>query len=34
MESWWTPETSETDFRGQNSITCDVLYIVGKDLGM
>jgi len=30
MESQWTPETSENDFRGQNSMSCDVLYIIGK----
>jgi hypothetical protein len=26
----WTPETSERNFRGQNSMDCDVLYITGK----
>jgi len=30
MESRWTPETSESDLGGQNSISCDVLYIIGK----
>jgi hypothetical protein len=30
MESRWTPETSESNFRGQNSMACDVLYIIGK----
>jgi len=30
LESRWTPETSESDFRGQNSMTCDVLYIIEK----
>jgi len=30
MESWWTPKTSESDFRGQNSMTCGVLYIIEK----
>jgi len=30
MESRWTPETSESDFRGQNSIAYNVLYIIGK----
>jgi hypothetical protein len=25
-----TPETSESDFRGQNSMACGVLYIIGK----
>ncbi len=30
MESWWTLETSESDFRGQNLMDCGVLYIIGK----
>jgi hypothetical protein len=30
MESQWTPKTSESNFRGQNSMACDVLYIIGK----
>jgi hypothetical protein len=30
MESRWTPKTSECDLRGQNSMSCDVLYIIGK----
>ncbi len=30
MESRWTPETSESDFKGQNSMACDILYIIGK----
>jgi hypothetical protein len=30
MESWWTLKTSERDFRGQNSLACDVLYIIEK----
>jgi len=30
MESRWTPETSESDYRGQNSIAYDILYIIGK----
>jgi hypothetical protein len=30
MESQWTPKTSETDLRGQNSIACGVLYIIEK----
>jgi len=30
MESQWTPEISESDFRGQNSMACDVLYIIEK----
>jgi len=32
MESWWTPETSENDCRGQNSMACGVHYIIGKFL--
>jgi hypothetical protein len=30
MESQWTPKTLESDFRGQNSMSCDVLYIIGN----
>jgi hypothetical protein len=30
MESQWTPETSESDCRGQISMDCGVLYIIGK----
>jgi len=30
MESRWTPETSESDCRGQTSISYGVLYIIGK----
>jgi hypothetical protein len=30
MESRWTPETSESDCKGQTSISCGVLYIIGK----
>jgi hypothetical protein len=30
MESQWTPETLESNFRGQNSIACGVLYIIEK----
>jgi len=30
MEFRWTPETSESDCRGQNSMACGVLYIIGK----
>jgi hypothetical protein len=30
MESRWTLETSKSNFRGQNSITCGFLYIIGK----
>jgi hypothetical protein len=32
MESRWTPETSETDLRGQISMACGALYINGKIL--
>jgi hypothetical protein len=30
MESRWTPKTSESDLKGQNSMACGVLYIIGK----
>jgi hypothetical protein len=30
MESQWIPETLESDFRGQNSMDCGVIYIIGK----
>jgi hypothetical protein len=30
MESRWTPETSESNCRGQTSMDCYVLYIIGK----
>jgi hypothetical protein len=30
MESHWTPETLESDLRGQNSMDYGVLYIIGK----
>jgi len=30
MESRWTPETSESDCKGQNSMACGVFYIIGK----
>jgi len=30
MESQWTLKNSERDFRGQNSMACRVLYIIGK----
>jgi hypothetical protein len=30
MESRWTSKISESEFRGQNSMACDVLYIIGK----
>jgi hypothetical protein len=32
MESQWTPEISESDFRGHNSMACGVLYIIEKIL--
>ncbi len=32
MESWWTFETSESDFRGQNSMACGIFYIIEKVL--
>jgi len=32
MESQWTPETSESDCRGQTSMDYGVLYINGKIL--
>jgi len=30
MDSQWTPKTSESYFRGQNSKACGILYIIGK----
>jgi len=30
MDSRWTPRNSESDLRGQNSMSCGVLYIIGK----
>jgi hypothetical protein len=30
MESRWTPETSKSDCKGQTSMYCGVLYIIGK----
>jgi len=30
MEFRWTPKILENNFRGQNSMACDVLYIIGK----
>jgi hypothetical protein len=30
MESLWTPKILESNFRGQNSMDCGVLYIIGK----
>jgi hypothetical protein len=30
MESRWTPKTSKSDFRGQNSMACGIFYIIGK----
>jgi hypothetical protein len=32
MESRWTPKFLEGDLRGQNSMACDVPYIIGKIL--
>jgi hypothetical protein len=32
MESRRTPETLESDFRGQNSMACGIPYIIGKIL--
>jgi len=32
MESRWSPETLESDFKGQNSMACGVIYIIGKIL--
>jgi hypothetical protein len=32
LESSGTPENSDLDYRGQNTLHCDVLYIVGKVL--
>jgi len=30
MKSQWTPEISKSNFKGQNSMVCGVLYIIGK----
>jgi hypothetical protein len=30
MESQWTPKTLESEFRGQNSISYGILYIIKK----
>jgi hypothetical protein len=30
MESRWTPNISESNYRGQNSMACNVPYIIGK----
>ncbi len=30
MESRWTPKTSESDCKGQNSMSCGVIYIIEK----
>jgi len=30
MKSWWIFETLESDYRGQISMSCGVLYIIGK----
>jgi hypothetical protein len=32
MEFQWTLKTSESNFRGQNSISCGILYIIGNIL--
>jgi hypothetical protein len=32
MESRWTPKTLESDCRGQTSMSCGFLYIIGKIL--
>jgi len=32
MESRWSPKNSESNFRGQNSMACGILYIIGKFL--
>jgi hypothetical protein len=30
MESQWTPKLLESDFKGENSMACGVIYIIGK----
>jgi len=30
LESWWTPEYSESDCKGQNPMVRIVLYTIGK----
>jgi hypothetical protein len=30
MDSWWTPKISKSNLRDQNSMVCDILYIIGK----
>jgi hypothetical protein len=30
LESRWTPETSESDCKGQNPLPCEFFYIIGK----
>jgi hypothetical protein len=30
VDSRWTPETLESELRGQNSMACGVFYIIGK----
>jgi len=30
MKSRWIPKASESDFRGQNSMACSILYIIGN----
>jgi hypothetical protein len=30
LESRWTPEFLEDDCRGQNSMVCNIFYVIGK----
>jgi len=30
VESWWTPESSKGNYKGQNSMAWKVPYIIGK----
>jgi len=30
MEFRWIPKILDSDFRGQNSMTCAIIYIIGK----
>jgi hypothetical protein len=30
LESQWTPESSESNYKGQNPLNCKVFYIIGK----
>ncbi len=32
LDPKWTPKPSESNFRGQNSMACDIIYIIGKIL--